>query len=144
MNDLFNGILFILFLVLIGALVWAWRQINARLNAQDEKLSGSLDDLDLVEFQENVAQLLEALHTAGDQLVRQAEERSRSMQTLTEKSKDLEKRLTQRLAQFEKQLAKADSLYAKMEARIPAKAQRPPAKTEKIIPKPALDRKSVV
>ena len=125
MNDLLIGILFILYLSIIGAFIWAWRLGNARLRAQDERLSESLDDLDLVEFQESVSQLLDALHKAGAELVQQAEERSRSMQALTEKGKDLEKRLAQRLAQFEKQLAKADSMYSKLEARIPARAPQP-------------------
>jgi len=125
MNDLLVGTLFILYLTLIGAFIWAWRLGNARLRAQDEKLSESLDDLDLVEFQESVAQLLDALHKAGSELVKQAEERSRSMQALSEKGKDLEKRLAQRLAQFEKQLAKADSMYSKLEARIPARPPQP-------------------
>jgi hypothetical protein len=124
MNDLLIGILFILFLAIIGAFIWAWRLVSARLKAQDEKLNESLDDLDLVEFQESVAQLLDALHKAGAELVKQAEERSRSMLALSDKGKELEKRLAQRLAQFEKQLARADSLYGKLEARIPARAPR--------------------
>jgi len=111
MNELLIGIVFILELALAGAMLWLWRDSQARIKRQDEKISGSLDDLDLVEFQETVSSLLGELQKAGASMVKQADERGKNLEQQGVKARELEKRLGQRLAGLEKQLEKIDRLY---------------------------------
>lgn len=153
MTSTLIGILFVLYLAMAIALVLIWRGGRQALSRQDAKLAESLDDLDLVEFQENATQLIEALRQAGEGLSQQAQSRgaeltaageslaqrsgellrstersikesAASLDKLIERSKELERRIDQRLKQAEKQLDRLDKLYAKVEAKIPAKVEK--------------------
>jgi histidinol phosphatase-like enzyme len=119
--QLLIGVLFLIQLCLFGAGLWFWLHWQQRIKQQDLKLAESLDDLDLVEFQENVSNLLDALKKTGADILRQTDERQAGLSKLNEKAKELEKRTALRLEQVDKQLRRLDALYDALEAKTPAK-----------------------
>ncbi len=129
MQALSIAILFLLVLAQAIFLVWSLRHTQSSLKAQEKRLSESLDDLDLVQFQESVADLLKELNRSGSSLLKQMEDSQKSLEKAVEKAREAEKKWSGQASSLEKRLTKAASLppRARRKAEPARPAPQPPS-----------------
>ncbi|HTA16809.1 MAG TPA: hypothetical protein VK786_03600 [bacterium] len=111
--------------------VWTIWFLKREVQRLEFRLNESLDDEDLVEFQDRLKALLKQAKETADRLVSSADQRRETLEKSLEKAKQAEKSLALRIVA---QTASAASNKVKAEAKPPAKApprsapEPPPAK----------------
>jgi len=119
--------------------VWTVWFLKREIQRLEFRLNESLDDEDLVEFQDRLKALLKQAKETADGLVSSADQRRETLEKSLEKAKQAEKSLALRILA---QTAGAASGKVKLEPKPPVKtptrsAPEPPAKTgAKAVPKP--------
>jgi hypothetical protein len=130
---LFVSILVLLMLGLVFFQIWQLWFTRRELARLEQRLAESLDDQDLMEFQDRLKGLLAETRDAGLSLVQTIERRQAALEKVIVRAEDAEKRLsvrTQLLELAAKELVKAPPAASAKDASPKAKARtgkRPPA-----------------
>lgn len=111
MASLALAFIFIIELILGLILLWQWITIRDRLKKLDERLADSLDDQDLLDFQERVSGLLKEVREAGQTMAVQIEHRRASLDREIARARDTEKHLIQKIESFDREQEKAKSKF---------------------------------
>ena len=144
-----TGFLFLLVLVLAIAFFWAYWHFKSQLQYLEKRVEESLDNEDLIEFQENIAQLLEHAETTGNRLIQSMEEKKNELKIVVTKAKNEEKLFSAQIKNLEKSqeraAKKSEKLFESLKSLLEAtgkQVNRPGASlnkkvTVKNLPKPA-------
>src|SRR5437660_755202 len=89
------------------AFLWLWWRVKDRMAAMESRVSESLDDQDLMEFQERLAALLEQVREAGKDVVAVIDERRAGLDREGARAREAEKRLAEKIKAFERVEEKA-------------------------------------
>jgi hypothetical protein len=99
-----------LFLTQLGialAMLWLWWRVKDRMAALESRAAESLDDQDLMEFQERVVGLLASVKEAGKDVVAVIDERRAGLDREGARAREAEKRLAEKIHAFERVEEKA-------------------------------------
>ena len=167
MSSFALAFIFIVELILSLVLLWRWITVRDRLKKLDDRLAESLDDQDLLDFQERVSGLLMEVREAGQTMASQIEQRRAGLDREIARARDTEKHLVQKiellnreqektrlkydswLLSLEKKTSKLKPLPEKKQAARPLQIKASPAfKVPKLIPlnreqKPALPKQEL-
>ncbi|MES2200791.1 MAG: hypothetical protein V4498_00915 [candidate division FCPU426 bacterium] len=107
MNSLGTVFIFIGELLLGIFLLWQWLHVRERLKSLEQRVAESLDDQDLIDFQERVVKLLNEVRETGKLMVQQIEQRRGGLDKEMAKAREAEKRLATKIQAFDRSQEKA-------------------------------------
>jgi hypothetical protein len=120
--------LFITQLAVALGMLWLWWRVKDRMAALDARAAESLDDQDLMEFQERIVGLLASVKEAGKDVVAVIDERRAALDREGARAREAEKRLAEKIRSFERVEEKARK---RLEDWAKAQSRRSPAKVKK-------------
>jgi TolA-binding protein len=99
--------LFITQLGLLLGMLWLWWRAKDRMAALEAKAEEALDDADLMDFQDRIAALLAQVKDAGKDVAALIDERRAGLDRESARARDAEKRLAEKIKDFERVEEKA-------------------------------------
>jgi hypothetical protein len=133
MASLALAFVFIFELILSLVLLWHWITMRDRLKKLDERLAESLDDQDLLDFQERVSGLLGEVREAGQSMASQIEQRRAALDREIARARETEKHLVHKIESFGREQEKAKAKFETWTLALGKKISRsrPVARTSK-------------
>lgn len=119
---------FLIQLAMAAGLVWAWSQMRAEMRRLEQKVAESLDEQDLMDFQDRLGLLLAQVKETGASIIAEIDRRRAGLEREGSRAREAEKRLASRIQAMEKA---EDRLKMELEAIALDMAKKRPQESRK-------------